>query len=139
MPITLYELNIILILISIYLVTTATGFVVLYKLQYQNLKSNTTDTNLITKLSITILFLNLAGVPPLPGFFIKFYLLLFFLKKSNFIINIILVTVNFTIFYLYIQFYKYIQVYTKARGLNIPATVLMFSLFFFILTLNFYP
>lgn len=59
------------------------------------------------RLLLIILLLNLAGVPPLPGFFIKVKILQFILIKTNYWVVSIITIINFYIFYFYIKNIKF--------------------------------
>jgi NADH:ubiquinone oxidoreductase subunit 2 (subunit N) len=122
-----------MLIVLTYISTTVLMFMVFNVLNSFTLKS-TTNTSYGTVLFFLlniIFFLNLAGLPPLPGFFIKLNLLLYILSNFNLLLIIILIIINFTIFYFYIQFYKTIKNYGKIKFINInrrSTTLVVFSL-----------
>lgn len=124
-----------------YILLSAVGFFVFILLQNQSLKNlgSTSSNNFSVIIFCTIFFLNLAGLPPLPGFFIKLNFLLLILTNIKIINIIILILVNFTIFYFYIQFYKYVYTYGKAKKQNYQKSILYWVNFGLLLTLNYYP
>ena len=135
------EINSTILILIIYIMTSIIGFFIFYKLKVSSLKSLPVaqKKNFFLKFSLVIFFLNLSGVPPLPGFFIKINFLFFFLKKTNLIISGILLIINFAIFYLYIQFFKYVYTYTKAKFINTTCLVIRTNTLNLFILLNFYP
>lgn len=131
----------IILLISNYVFITTVSFLIFNGLQLLNLNNSTSNSNtsLIIIVFNILFFLNLAGVPPLPGFFIKITFLLNLIKYINIYLIIILIIINFTIFYFYIQFYKSIQNYSKIRMINLDANLVKLCLLAVFILINFYP
>jgi NADH:ubiquinone oxidoreductase subunit 2 (subunit N) len=131
----------ILLLISNYIFITTVSFLIFNGLQLVNLNNSTTNSNisLIIIIFNILFFLNLAGVPPLPGFFIKLTFLINLIKYINIYLIIILIIINFTIFYFYIQFYKTIQNYSKIRKINLNSKLIKTCLVAVFILINFYP
>lgn len=82
---------------------------------YFSLSESTNSLSGLTKLAnkdilqkVTILFfiLNLAGIPPLPGFFIKLNIFLIISKKINISMVLLFTVINFIIFFFYIKNYR---------------------------------
>jgi NADH:ubiquinone oxidoreductase subunit 2 (subunit N) len=63
-------------------------------------------SNYLTKMAVLFFLINLAGLPPLPGFFIKLNLFLIFLNYTNIISAIFFVVLNFIVFFFYIKSYR---------------------------------
>lgn len=140
-PIFLSKYTNLLLIISNYSVITTISFLLFSSFQLINLANSSSNAN---KLSVLILFnlfffLNLAGIPPFPGFFIKLNLLVSLLKYINIYLIIILIIINFTIFYFYIQFYKNIEVYAKTKKFNNSRLALSLSVIAVYILINFYP
>lgn len=140
-PIFLSKYTNLLLIISNYSVITTISFLLFSSFQLINLANSSSNAN---KLSVLILFnlfffLNLAGIPPFPGFFIKLNLLVSLLKYINIYLIIILIIINFTIFYFYIQFYKNIEVYAKTKKFNNSKLALSLSVIAVYILINFYP
>lgn len=125
-------------IIFFYLLTTGVSINVFKNTQQQFLSSaNSQIFDLLPQhIFYLIFFLNLAGVPPLPGFFIKIIIFKFVLKKFKIITILMLIIGNFTIFYLYLLNVKNIQTYTKLKPIIltqksafwVSATILLFIL-----------
>jgi len=131
----------ILLVLSNYILVSVLTFLCLYKLKSFTLKTNLGSTSMtIIGLFNVLFFLNLAGVPPLPGFFIKLNLLFNFIECINIYLILIVLVANFTIFYFYVQFYKNVYSYSSLRNgnVNIKLTVSYLSVALLVL-LNFYP
>lgn len=131
----------ILLILSNYTILTVLSFIVFNGLKVLNLNATTSNNNghLIYVLFSLFFFLNLAGIPPLPGFFIKINFLLNLVKYINLYLVIILIITNFTIFYFYIQFYKTVSNYSKIRVTNIDYTQSIPTLIVLVVMVNFYP
>lgn len=96
-----------LIIIYLYILPTLFTFLIINDLRLKKLNNiNHLSGNFFKNLFFLIFLLNLAGLPPLPGFFLKLYLLNLFLKKINLITIVFLIVINFVAFYLYIRNYK---------------------------------
>lgn len=63
-------------------------------------------------ITITLLLISLAGVPPLLGFLGKFLLFIFLIKSSNWLIILFFTVINFFVIYFYIQNLRFLV--TKA-------------------------
>lgn len=136
----LWETSTILILLN-YIILTVNIFLIFSILTTQSFKSSFFNNNQHSIFSwfILLFFLNLAGVPPLPGFFIKLNLLIPMLGHINIFLITILIVINFTIFYLYIQLYKNIQNYGKVKYCNIPSWIVYGVLISLCLNIFAYP
>lgn len=131
----------ILLILSNYTLLTILSFIIFNGFKVLNLSSTTSNNHghVVYALFSLLFFLNLAGIPPLPGFFIKINFLLNLIKYINIYLVIILIITNFTIFYFYIQFYKTITNYSKVRLVNITRTQALPTLLFLAIVVNFYP
>lgn len=91
----------------------------------------------LVKLALLLFIVNLAGLPPLPGFFIKLNLFLILSNCTNLIVSLMFVVLNFVIFFFYVKSYKRL-VYSKNKlnKLNTPLKnrlillVLLYVVFF---------
>lgn len=140
-PLFLTKYTNIILIISNYSLITTLSFILFSSFQLINLHNSNSNAN---KLSVLILFnlfffLNLAGIPPFPGFFIKFNLLVSLLKYINIYLIIILIIINFTIFYFYIQFYKNIEIYTQTKKSNNSSMSFTLAIIGVFILINFYP
>jgi NADH:ubiquinone oxidoreductase subunit 2 (subunit N) len=128
------------LLLSNYMVLTAASVIIFSAFRWLTLKNidNSNNEYVAAKLFTVLFFLNLAGIPPLPGFFIKLNLLLFLINYINIYTAIIIILFNFTIFYFYIQFYKNTIVYTRNKTQNLRINIINIIITLLIL-LNFIP
>lgn len=131
----------IMLIVANYTIITVLSFVVLSEHKVNSLKylNSNTQSNILFPLTLVLFFLNLAGIPPLPGFFIKLNLLTFIINQANIVTITILVIVNFTVFYLYIQFYKNINTFAKVRRFNVKGEVYSWTGVLLLTLLSFYP
>lgn len=129
--------------ITILIYTTLTGlsFIIFNYFNTASLINPQSNNNQILTLTLfNLLFLlNLAGIPPLPGFFIKINLLVNIINYINIYLTIIIIFANFTIFYFYIKFYKTLYSYSKLKNINISKNILTSGLIFILIIGNFYP
>ena len=131
----------ILILISNYIFLSMFSFIIFQKLKIINLNNSSSNNkeHFFIILFNLIFFLNLAGVPPLPGFFIKINFLFNILNYINIYLLFIILIINFTIYYFYIQFYKFIWNYSKIKNININSKIILPTIIILCLFINFYP
>lgn len=129
------------LIIANYSIITTLSFLVFSFLQVSNLYNSNSNANKLSTFTLFNLFffLNLAGIPPFPGFFIKISFLLNILQNINLHLVIILIIINFTIFYFYIQFYKNIEVYSKTKKVNNLRTTISLTVVTIYVLINFYP
>lgn len=95
------------VIILLYLIPTTIFFLIMDDDSISSLSNlSRYSGKTITKTVVILFFLNLAGLPPLPGFFLKLNLFVFFFKKCNLWVSLILVLFNYTSFYLYVSSLK---------------------------------
>jgi NADH:ubiquinone oxidoreductase subunit 2 (subunit N) len=82
-------------------------------------------SNYLTKMAVLFFLINLAGLPPLPGFFIKLNLFLIFLNYTNIISAIFFVVLNFIVFFFYIKSYRNLK-YVLVNITSLPITKLFY-------------
>ena len=68
----------------------------------------------ILKVASVLFISNLAGLPMLPGFFVKLNLFILLLSSTNLVISSLFVVLNFIIFFFYIKAYRKLA-YTKCK------------------------
>lgn len=141
LPVLISKYSSILLIISNYSFFTTISFLLFSAFQSINLHHSNSNANKLSVIGLFNLFffLNLAGIPPFPGFFIKLNLLMSLIKYINIYLIIILIIINFTIFYFYIQFYKNIEIYVQTKKTNNSPNALFLSLVGIYLLINFYP
>jgi len=123
---------ILLILAINHKITTLAGFLKL------------TNQSVLFKIFIYLFILNLCGVPPLPGFFIKLSLIKYLSFYQNILITLILILYNFIIFYFFLKNIKFFSLYKESSYFLGPLTFIELTLiylciYFFIFFFLIYP
>tara|TARA_B100000674_G_scaffold443148_1_gene407888 strand:+ start:4212 stop:5624 length:1413 start_codon:yes stop_codon:yes gene_type:complete len=124
------------IYISIYLVMTLAFFSCLFMLRKKNLfyenihdLSGLSTNHPVLSIALLIVLFSLAGIPPLAGFFAKFYIFMAVIKQSMYFLAIVglLSTVVAAFYYLrlikIIYFDKPIEKYEKDHNLGLKITL----------------
>jgi len=95
------------------------GWILLVVLNFlQNFSINKISSimklNIVDKLSCSLSFLNLAGLPPLSGFFIKLFVLKFIILNNSIILSLSLLFLSLMVLYAYTSiFYYFISSFTS--------------------------
>jgi NADH-quinone oxidoreductase subunit N len=106
--------------------------------EFKNLNITSSTTNIVV-----LSLLSMAGMPPLLGFFGKFLIILFFLKKAQFFLFIVFIFINLFVIYFYILNIRFlISKSTKhfffIKGFNVYFNFPIVALFLFLFLLNFF-
>jgi len=112
--------------ILIYMITMFTFFSILTSLKKDNNKNIIYITDLlyikkihpITRLAITFIFFSMAGIPPLIGFFAKFYVFFAAIETSYYLLLVISIACSTLSAFYYIRVIKIIN-FEKTFNLNI--------------------
>lgn len=135
-----FSLILLNIFIYIYLLFNVFGLFFLFDLRYLrtlNELKNCGNLMFIT-ISLTLLLISLAGVPPLLGFVGKFLLFIFLIKSSNWFLVIFFSLINFFVIYFYIQNLRFLVTKNIFFFFNFNQyhVFLNFHLVFFLVLLN---
>lgn len=136
-----YSVSLLFLNIYIYIILLITIFLIffLFDLRYFKTLNELKGFFNIPFLTvfIIIIFLSLAGMPPMLGFLGKFLIVIFFLFKSNFLILILFLFLNLFSIYFYIINLRYLVTknyntffFYKNNNVYINFTILFFIIIF---------
>jgi NADH:ubiquinone oxidoreductase subunit 2 (subunit N) len=138
-----YGFSILLLNIASYLIILFLLFSVFFSINVKYIKTlnelNVTSNNNFFMITIILVFLSLAGMPPLLGFLGKFLIIIFLLYKNFFFFFFIFVLINVFMIYFYIQNVRFL---VKKTSFNKSSTILSFNninlkIIFFMNLINF--
>jgi len=138
-----YGFSILLLNIISYLIILFLLFSIFFSINVKYIKTlnelNITSSNNFFIISLVLVLLSLAGMPPLLGFLGKFLIIIFLLYKNFFFFFFVFVLVNVFMIYFYIQNVRFL---VKKTNLNRNNIILGFNnvnlrVVFFINFINF--
>lgn len=116
----------VLVYLSIYITMTIAAFGIMMIIQkdeksLQNISdfAGLSESHPVVATSLTILMLSMAGIPPLAGFFIKFYILIPVIEAGMYLVSVLFVISSVIAAYYYIKVIKIMYFDNRAKRVTV--------------------